>query len=134
MRADRLDERRMTTAREVFHCRSSVVSKENIQSTTLHLHSHRSHETEVSPDIEEATPIQFFYAIAKGDKVAGPFASDQVTVQKGKLQPKRGRAIASPWEAFDDPLAGFDDPRKLVVNWEEQYRSARRGAPGHLAG
>lgn len=91
---------------------------------------------EVSPDLEEATPIQFFYGIGKGKEVAGPFASDRVVAREGKLLPKRGRAIASPWEAFEEPIFGFEDPLvgfedpllgfgdpRMVVNHEEQYSS-----------
>lgn len=92
---------------------------------------------EVSPDLEEATPVQFFYAIARGGEIVGPFASDRVFAREGTLAPKRGRAITTPWDAFeepifgfeepilgfDDPLLGLENPRALIINHEEQYSS-----------
>lgn len=121
-----------------MHMEPVIVEAVPFQDLTTALKKHT--RLEVSPDIEEATPVQFFYAIAKGGEIAGPFASTRVVAREGKLLPKRGRAIVSPWDAFDDPLVGFvdpllgfddpllgfGDPRAVVINHEEQIPTPER--------
>lgn len=92
---------------------------------------------------KETARVQFVYGIVHGKKMYGPYVSSIVELKpEGAILGRRSRtALASPWDAFDDPLLGFEDPilgfddplvgfddplfgagdPRAVVNHEEQY-------------
>jgi len=66
------------------------------------------------PDVEatQGTRIRFVYGIGSAEGVTDAVISDEVIMIPGEpaLIERGGGPLASPWDAFDDPLLGFDDP------------------------